>query len=297
MARFLLLAALPSAAGWGYCNDRDESCANWAKAGLCNPPEAGILTRASTTKEAQAKADVVKKLCPHSCSLCQHTCRDIDPSCPQWADNGQCETNIDFMFGHCSASCGVCKTKCYDKSDACMDWARAGECSKNPSALLTLCPVACGVCTDMCLDKHNDCPNWAADGQCGSNEAFMLEACPNSCNVCEKSVESSDSKVCADKDRNQCLIWGEHSCGDNPGAVMRTCPAMCGLCTSACEDKHRDCPNWKEGKKKDGKGCEDDPVYMLSNCETPRAARPPATAQRPPLEPPGRCNPMRRAPL
>ena len=133
------------AAAWGYCNDLNDSCANWAKSGQC---EVG---------------DHVLEMCPHSCAICPHTCRDVHTMCPAWADAGECKNNVKYMYKECPASCGVCKTRCYDKEPACSDWARKGECSKNKD-LLTLCPVACGVCTDMCLDKRNDCPQWASAG-------------------------------------------------------------------------------------------------------------------------------------
>ena len=32
---FLLAATVPLAAAWGYCNDKDISCAAWANAGEC----------------------------------------------------------------------------------------------------------------------------------------------------------------------------------------------------------------------------------------------------------------------
>ena len=90
----------------------------------------------------------------------------------------------------------------------------------------------------------------------------MLEACPFSCNLCDEKEHGS--KYCADRDRNQCLIWGEQECNANPGSVMRLCPELCGLCTLACEDKHEDCPGW--AKAKDGKGCEADSDYMHEHC-------------------------------
>jgi len=251
--------------GWGLCNDVDQSCAAWAKAGECD------------------KGDHVKKLCPHSCAICTHLCRDTEESCLAWADNGQCDSNMDFMFKHCPVACGVCKTKCYDKDASCASWSRSGECSKNPS-LLALCPASCGVCTDLCLDKQNDCPQWAAEGACGTNAAYMLKNCPNSCQVCTPQHHAASSHpladgkgdlttttACADLDRKQCVVWGEHECEQNPGAMMRDCAHTCGVCTLACEDKYTDCPNWALGRanvfgKKSGKGCEEDAAFMRINC-------------------------------
>ena len=138
------IASLPIVSPWGYCNDRDPSCANWAKDGQCDD---------------QIRGEVVIQKCPHSCSICPHTCRDEEEACVAWADNGQCKENIRYMLKHCSASCGACKTRCYDKEAACSSWAREGQCDANQD-LLAVCPVSCGVCTEMCLDKHNDCPQY-----------------------------------------------------------------------------------------------------------------------------------------
>lgn len=283
LSAFLSVSLIASADAWGYCSDNDSSCANWAAAGECE------------------KGDHVKKLCPHSCGSCNFLCRglclffrqpffttttltprapaDTNEQCAAWKDGGQCDENFDYMATHCPASCGICKTKCYDKDPACGDWSRKGECATN-QGLLTLCPVSCGVCTDLCLDKQNDCPRWAASGNCGENPGYMLLNCPKSCNVCDDEShakaghpagEKTETKACADTDRSQCLIWGDHECNANPAAVMKSCPSMCGLCTLACEDKYRDCPNWAEGKKsvfgsKSGKGCDEDADFMYQNC-------------------------------
>jgi hypothetical protein len=236
---------LAGVSAWGYCNDNDVSCAMWARSKECEG----------------SNADTVKNLCPHSCSVCTHICRDVEPGCSDWAVNGQCTENVDYMKTNCPTSCGLCKPKCYDKDPSCGNWARGGECKKNPSITAT-CPVSCGICSHLCMDRQNDCPQWAANGDCNSNPGFMLEACPFSCNLCDEKEHGS--KYCADRDRNQCLIWGEQECNANPGSVMRLCPELCGLCTLACEDKHEDCPGW--AKAKDGKGCEADSDYMHEHC-------------------------------
>lgn len=101
---FLLLSST-SVSAWGYCNDFDGSCANWARSGEC-------------------EKDHVKKLCPHSCSICSHTCRDSDASCPQWGEAGECDANVGAMYSLCPVTCGICKTKCYDKDASCASWAR-----------------------------------------------------------------------------------------------------------------------------------------------------------------------------
>jgi len=241
---FALLLLLPATSGWGYCNDENDSCANWAKNGEC----------------AGKNADFMKKTCPHSCSACHHLCRDAEEGCRGWAEGGQCTENPDYMFKTCPTSCGLCKAKCYDKepNDVCGQWARAGECQKNP-AILSTCPVACGLCTSMCLDKHNDCPQWAAAGQCNDNTAYMMKTCPNSCHLCD--AEKHGTSACEDRDHTQCLIWGEQECDVNPLALLTTCPKLCGACTLACADKNPDCPGWASSGK-----CEEDKAFMHPHC-------------------------------
>ena len=250
----VLIAMVARVAAWGYCNDKDVSCANWAKAGSCE-----------TTPH-------IKKSCPHSCGVCDHLCKDLDESCVGWAAAGHCEDNVDFMFKNCPVACGVCMVKCLDANAACGAWARDGECKKNPS-LLSTCPASCGTCTDLCLDKKADCPQWAAAGDCGTNEGYMLKECPRSCQLCtdEHHKQSThpvsdsgltDTKACADLDRKQCIIWGDSLCETNPGAMLRDCPHTCGVCTLACEDKYSDCANWAS---KDT-ACEANKDFMLPNC-------------------------------
>lgn len=258
---FLCASLVLRADAWGFCADNDSSCGNWAKKGEC-------------------EKDHVKKLCPHSCSVCTHTCRDSDPSCKQWGELGECEKNMMAMFKDCPVTCGVCKTKCYDKDVDCGGWARDGLCKKDPN-LFTTCPVSCGTCTHLCLDKQNDCPQWASENQCIDNPAFMLKECPHSCMVCNEmthkaakhpvgiEAKTADGRTmapraaCGDSDRKQCHIWGEHECGTNPSSVMKLCPEMCGVCTLACEDKYSDCPNWAQDPTS---ACDAKKDFMLPNC-------------------------------
>ena len=244
----LLIALVVRVDAWGYCNDEDVSCANWAQSGHCDGDN----------------SEVVRKKCPHSCGVCTHLCRDTDPQCPEWAHGGaglsECTENAEFMLKHCPVSCGICKSICHDKKEECNGWARAGECEKNP-AILSSCPVSCGICNHRCLDFLNDCPGWAAAGECHTNPGHMLKACPNSCNVCD---HEEHGKKCVDRDVEQCLIWGEHECMVNPEAVIPKCPRTCGLCSEVCEDKREDCPNWAAAKG--GKGCEADAEFMMLHC-------------------------------
>ena len=261
--RLLSFASFISLAwSWGLCNDMHQHCAAWAKDGQCN---------AGAENE-----NWMLKQCAHSCQTCHLLCRDIEDSCAAWATDGHCESNPRFMLKECPTSCGVCAVKCHDKSKECGAWARSGECDINPSIRST-CPVSCGICTDLCLDKSPDCPNWAEAGECAANRAHMLKECPRSCNVCGDHENKHDyvPATCANKDQQQCMLWGEHECANNPEAMLTDCPQLCGACTLACVDKNADCRGW--AKSKGGKACELD-AHLPSLCTPARFERagPPA---------------------
>ena len=142
----LLLSLAARVAAWGWCGDSDESCANWAKSGECD------------------KSEVVKKKCPHSCSLCNHRCRDTNDQCPQWADGGQCDTNLEFMYKECPVSCGVCG------NNPMLPPTTPSPSSPSPSPVAGECPLPASVaecrlargewawtCDDPDLLRHPDC--------------------------------------------------------------------------------------------------------------------------------------------
>jgi len=175
---------------------------------------------------------------------------------------------MEYMYSKCPTSCGVCKPKCMDKEEVlCPQWARAGECKTNP-AIASTCPASCGICSSLCLDTANDCPQWAAAGHCNENPGYMLKTCPHSCNICD--ADKYGDKLCHDRNREQCLIWGDLECANNPASVLRECPSMCGLCTLACEDKHENCQQWVKGsdnkKTRESMKAACDTEFMWENC-------------------------------
>ena len=112
--RFGLLALLLARADAGYCNDRDASCANWARQGECAVNE-GLAAK-----------------CPLSCGTCQVECEESNPSCVPWAQDGQCEQNPLHMYKECPISCGICAgLKCKDMKFQCPQWAENNACNDN----------------------------------------------------------------------------------------------------------------------------------------------------------------------
>lgn len=37
--------------------------------------------------------------CPERAALCCADCKDLDASCDPWANNGECENNVEYMIG------------------------------------------------------------------------------------------------------------------------------------------------------------------------------------------------------
>ena len=104
----LLITLSGASAGIGFCNDKDASCATWAREGECEGDN----------------SDHVKTICPHSCSVCSLICVDRDDSCSSWAKQGECKSSPDFMLKECPTSCGLCAPKCADVHTDCNHWAK-----------------------------------------------------------------------------------------------------------------------------------------------------------------------------
>ena len=89
--------------------------------------------------------------------------------CDQWAADGECATNAEYMQAECKASCEAnsgaaegavleaghqaqARPECRDMDEGCQDWAAQGECEANASFMAESCPVSCGGC-QPCADK------------------------------------------------------------------------------------------------------------------------------------------------
>ena len=240
-AGVFLLLACSRAHGGGVadtaCSDRDRSCANWARAGECSA----------------ANSQMVQRLCPSSCRVCQPGCQDASPHCYEWQQRGDVQNNSDFMRTNCSVSSGACLVVCRDQSTHCAAWAAEGLCAQRPALYNHLCPVACGVCHSRCVDLDESCPAWAAQGMCSSNAARLLPLCAHSCGVCVPSAAHAADDAgsyqlasvrCADDSELPCATWGATACSANPDGMVRHCPQTCGACTHVCVDAEDACEVW-----------------------------------------------------
>lgn len=67
--------------------------------------------------------------------------RDENISCREWAEiDKECSKNPRFMWGSCQPSC---LQVAQDEHEECKQWADQGECSNNANYVAIHCPVAC----------------------------------------------------------------------------------------------------------------------------------------------------------
>ena len=140
---------------------------------------------------------------------------DENERCPEWAADGQCKDNSQFMALTCGRSCGLCEGRpvpvaaaakprrsgCHNEPGYnCTARAAAGECDSDKGEMLWRCPSACRVCPYLgvlhealgCDDTNAACGEWARHGECHANPAYMLEACASACGACESKRRSCD---------------------------------------------------------------------------------------------------------
>lgn len=66
------------------------------------------------------------------------------PDCDNWAREGECLKNPNFMWSSCHTSC---MELAKDDNESCPQWASEGECSNNPKYIQLHCPVSCSKAT------------------------------------------------------------------------------------------------------------------------------------------------------
>jgi len=86
---------------------------------------------------------------------------------------------------------------CKDTAEGCADWAADGECTNNAEYMSVACAKSCNACGRLpelqeCVNLHapDDCDAWAADGECTHNKGFMALNCRRSCNLCNERPEA-----------------------------------------------------------------------------------------------------------
>lgn len=84
-------------------------------------------------------------------------CQDLQPDCPLWATQGECNNNPNYMLGSCARSCGTCTAL---KRNRVGDEGDGGERVHNKDV--------------ACTDVHEQCGQWAKEGECLINPLCKL---------------------------------------------------------------------------------------------------------------------------
>ena len=304
------------------CIDASADCEPWMRNGDC-----------------AKNADFMKLECVRSCGWCDRarqpgagraaaalTCVDDHGTCTEWALEGQCSKNPDFMRASCKRACGLCGA-CHDRSADCKRWAASGECTANGKFMREQCPFACDWCnadgsvqplSASCADAQSDCTLWAKLGECSSNPDFMREQCPRACGFCEGAAAAAAEAVptagggrCEDL-VGDCGAWvADKQCERNRRFMAQTCARSCGWCSgktnaaALCSDEDAKCETWAKSGE-----CQRNENFMSRECRRsckfctpapppppPRSSRPPPNAAPPPRggAPPPRGAPPKRA--
>jgi hypothetical protein len=138
-------------------------------------------------------------------------------------------TDEEMTAFHCLASESL-RVPCVDTDDRCDDWAKQGECKNNPQYMLVQCRKSCASCIPLhggsvsqiaphydtrpevlrrlyetqeylhenakrnvnslkhCINKHELCTHWWSIGECETNPGFMSQECSPVCQTCESIV-------------------------------------------------------------------------------------------------------------
>jgi hypothetical protein len=119
-------------------------------------------------------------------------CADADERCPDWANQGECTKNPQYMLVHCRKSC----TSCISLHGSDVAQIAPNERTR-PQVLKRLYETQEYLHNEAernvdtlrtCFNKHSECTHWWADGECSTNPAFMETECGPACQTCDKIV-------------------------------------------------------------------------------------------------------------
>eukprot|EP00537_Pseudo-nitzschia_pungens_P017522 CAMPEP_0172408902 /NCGR_PEP_ID=MMETSP1061-20121228/76093_1 /TAXON_ID=37318 /ORGANISM="Pseudo-nitzschia pungens, Strain cf. pungens" /LENGTH=178 /DNA_ID=CAMNT_0013145045 /DNA_START=65 /DNA_END=601 /DNA_ORIENTATION=- len=118
-------------------------------------------------------------------------CTDEDSRCGEWAGNGECKSNPQYMLVQCRKSCSSCiSLHSGDESQVAYDDTRSDvlrrlyetqeylhkEAKRNVESL------------KRCVNNYSECTHWWSIGECNKNPQFMHTECSAACQTCKKIV-------------------------------------------------------------------------------------------------------------
>lgn len=142
---------------------------------------------------------------PQTCGVQQNytdamgveACQDAHWQCEEWAEDGECLDNGDFMLVECPCSCNSCPT--YSQND----WDDEPQYAMGPlkeeieyiiqttEEYMVKYTKYVSSSYDECRNMHKGCSHWALMGECEDNEDFMVNECAPACQSCHKAEDSS----------------------------------------------------------------------------------------------------------
>ncbi|KAF6036085.1 MEP1B [Bugula neritina] len=143
----------------GSCQDEDDSCTAWAKAGYCRTAKHMWYTSVKCKYSCKFCNEVTE---PPTQATASPNCEDLHSSCPGWAASGLCGlAKYDYyLVPNCRKSCGRC-----------------GAATTPTTQKPTTTEAIAG-----CTDNHPTCSGWAEAGLC--SQTYMLLNCKRSCSLC-----------------------------------------------------------------------------------------------------------------
>lgn len=120
-------------------------------------------------------------------------CLDTDERCPEWARQGECRNNAQFMLVQCRKSC----SSCIELHAGGISQIAPHEDTR-PAVLRRLYETQQYLhenaernvqTLQRCLNKHELCTHWWSIGECLSNPGFMSQECSPACQTCETIVQ------------------------------------------------------------------------------------------------------------
>jgi len=195
------------------CDDYYGECEEWADTGECDKNQKFMFTECQKSclicidKEEYTECEEGENECD---------CDDYDADCPEWAFQGRCLSDPEFMDEECPMSCGNCRPY-FDvgfpqhfNDTAISHWKVLRVIRKAHKYLLhnVLTTPLYARIKHLCKNEHHLCSVWAAMGKCESMNEDMSFNCALACRTCDQL--DVDVRCPLDYDKlNETNVWKE----------------------------------------------------------------------------------------
>jgi ShK domain-like len=115
-------------------------------------------------------------------------CEDTDNRCPQWAGNGECKSNPQYMLLWCRKSCESCISGHAGEVQVAPDPKtrdRVIQLIKDTQQYLKEQSEFKAKILRTCRNENQMCAYFAILGECTKNQAYMHDKCAAACKTCK----------------------------------------------------------------------------------------------------------------